>query len=362
MKWLMMLVMIVIIGVSCLLNGCSATENRKDADEEAQAKKYALVDLHLHLDGSLSVATVRELADMQKIEIPEDDQELLDMLQVDADCRDLNEYLEKFDITVSLLQTKEALSTAVYNLEEELRAQALLYAEIRFAPQLHTEQGLSQAEIVEAAIAGMNRSEFRSNLILCCMRGDDNREQNLETVRIAKKYLGKGVCAVDIAGAEALYPTENFEDVFQLAKELGVPYTIHAGEADGAQSVYKALEFGTKRVGHGVRSVEDDMLIKRLADEGITLELCPTSNMNTNIFESMEEYPIRKLLDAGVRVTINTDNMTVSGTTLQSEFRKMIDTFALTDEELKQLAKNSVNASFADQDTKKLILDELKTR
>lgn len=324
-----------------------------------QAKDYALVDLHLHLDGSLSVDSVKELARMQAIEIPERDEELLAMLQVDADCKDLNKYLEKFDRTVALLQTKEALSTAVYNLKEELKEQGLLYAEIRFAPQLHTQKGLSQTEIVEAAVEGMNRSDFSSNLILCCMRGDDNHEQNLETVCVAKEYLGKGVCALDIAGAEALYPTKDFEDVFKLASELGVPYTIHAGEADGPQSVYKALEFGAKRIGHGVRSVEDEQLVQQLAEEGVDLELCPTSNLNTNIFDSLEEYPIRKYMEAGVKITINTDNMTVSGTNLETEFQKLIDTFSLKEGELKLLVKNAVEASFADEETKNQIYKEL---
>ena len=160
----------------CLMTGCGRTS------DIVRAKEYALIDLHLHLDGSMSLASVRELAEMQAITLPESDEELQLLLQVDEDCKDLNEYLEKFDLTVSLLQTEEAISIAVYNLERELKELGLLYAEIRFAPQLHTENGLTQAEIVEAAIEGMNRCDFRSNLILCCMRGNTNHEQNLETV------------------------------------------------------------------------------------------------------------------------------------------------------------------------------------
>ena len=163
-------------------------------------KRY--IDLHLHLDGSLSLASVKQLAAMQNIPLPQTDAEILHLLQVSPDCRDLNEYLEKFAFPCSLLQTEEGLSTAVYNLCEELHAQGLLYAEIRFAPQLHTEKGLTQAEITAAAIAGMQKSSFHANLILCCMRGNDNHAENLETIRTAKAYLGKGVCAADLAGAE----------------------------------------------------------------------------------------------------------------------------------------------------------------
>ena len=321
-------------------------------------KTPGLIDLHL--DGSLSVKSVKELAALQNIEIPEKEEELLKLLRVNDDCKDLTEYLEKFAFPGKLLQTKEGLALSVYNLQEELKEQGLIHAEIRFAPQLHTLEGLSQREVIEAAIDGLDRSDFSAELILCCMRGNDNHEANLETVKLAKDYLGKGVCAVDIAGAEALFPTENFGDLFALARELEIPYTIHAGEADGPKSVWKALEYGTKRLGHGVRSLEDPALIEKIASEGITLELCPTSNLHTCMFPCIEEYPLRKLMEAGVRVTINTDNMTVSNVTLGSEFRKLIAAFDLTDEEIKDIARNSVRASFASEETKKILLEKIE--
>ena len=323
-------------------------------------KTPGLIDLHLHLDGSLSVKTVKELAALQNIEIPEDEAELLKLLRINDDCKDLTEYLEKFAFPGKLLQTKEAIAISVYNLQEELKEQGLIHAEIRFAPQLHTLQGLSQREVIEAAIDGLNRSDFSAELILCCMRGNDNHEANLETVKLAKDYIGKGACCIDIAGAEALFPTENFEDLFALARELEIPYTIHAGEADGPKSVYKALEYGTKRLGHGVRSLEDPALIEKIVAEGITLELCPTSNLHTCMFPTMEEYPLRKLMEAGVKVTINTDNMTVSNITLAKEFGKLIAAFNLTDEEIKGFAKNSVNACFASEETKKVLLEKIE--
>ena len=323
-------------------------------------KTPGLIDLHLHLDGSLSVKTVKELAALQNIEIPEDEAELLKLLRINDDCKDLTEYLEKFAFPGKLLQTKEAIAISVYNLQEELKEQGLIHAEIRFAPQLHTLQGLSQREVIEAAIDGLNRSDFSAELILCCMRGNDNHEANLETVKLAKDYIGKGACCIDIAGAEALFPTENFEDLFALARELEIPFTIHAGEADGPKSVYKALEYGTKRLGHGVRSLEDPALIEKIVAEGITLELCPTSNLHTCMFPTMEEYPLRKLMEAGVKVTINTDNMTVSNINLAKEFGKLIAAFDLTDEEIKGFAKNSVAACFASEETKKVLLEKIE--
>lgn len=324
------------------------------------ASNYALIDLHLHLDGSLSIKSVEELAALQNISIPSDIAELTNRLQVSDDCRDLNEYLEKFAFPLTLLQTKEGIETAVYNLEKELKDEGLLYAEIRFAPQLHMQKGLTQTEVVEAAIAGMKRCNFHANLILCCMRGDQNHEENMESIRVASKFLGNGVCAVDLAGAEALFPTAAFKDLFELATELGVPFTIHAGEADGPKSVYKALEYGTKRIGHGVRSIEDPELMKILAQKGIPLELCPTSNLNTSMFDSLKDYPLRQLMNVGIKVTINTDNTTVSGTSLNREFQNLIDMFALTEEELQILVRNAVNATFADKATKSWLNQEIK--
>lgn len=337
-----------------MFSGCSSDEKETDPCD------YAIIDIHLHLDGSLSVKSVRELAELQGIQIPEDDGELLDLIAVDADCRDLNEYLEKFDFPVSLLQTREAISLSVYNLEKELQELGVLYAEIRFAPQKHTLNGLTQAEVVEAAIEGMNRCDMKSNLILCCMRGDDNREQNEETVRVAKEYLGKGVAAIDIAGAEALFPTEDFADIFELAAQEQIPYTIHAGEAGGPLSVSCAVDFGAARIGHGVRSAEDEALVKRLGDENITLEICPTSNLNTAIYYEYEDVPMLALMEAGVKVTINSDNMTVSNTNVKKEYQKVADAFGLTEEQLRSLAQNAIDASFADSETKSWLTSELE--
>ncbi len=323
--------------------------------------KNGLIDLHLHLDGSLSVDSVKELAAMQNIEIPEGE-ELLKRLRVNEDCRDLNEYLEKFDFPLRLLQTKEGIAKAVENLCTELKEAGLIYAEIRFAPQLHTKEGLSQAAVVEAACIGRARSKFPSQLILCCMRGSDNSAENIETVRLAKEFLGKGVCAVDLAGAEALFPTENFAYIFHMASDLEIPYTIHAGEAAGPESVKKALELGAWRIGHGVRSIEDEELMKKLAQEKVPLELCPTSNLQTCIFSSIEEYPLRKFMEMGIPVTVNTDNMTVSGVDLEHEMNLLIETFKPTQKAIKILAQNAAKCAFLSDMDKMGLLMEIEKR
>lgn len=311
-----------------------------------------LVDLHLHLDGSLSLNSVKELMQIQEIKNCYSDSELLEKLQVSEGCSDLNEYLEKFDFPISLLQTKAALETASYNLLEELKAQGLIYTEIRFAPQFHTKNGLSQEQVVKAVIDGMRKSEFNSNLILCCMRGENNHDANIETVSVAKKFLKKGVAAIDLAGAEGLFPTSDYKDVFELAAKMGIPFTIHAGEADDFTSVETAVEFGAVRIGHGVRSVESEDLLKKLSAKGIALELCPTSNLNTNIYKDISEYPIRKLMDAGITVTINTDNMRVSNTNIKKELQILADAFNFDENDIRKFEADAIKCSFADSELK----------
>ena len=311
-----------------------------------------MIDLHLHLDGSLSPAIVRRLAELQQIAIPTEDREVKTLLSVSEGCRDLNEYLKKFTFPCSLLQTEEAIYEAFYLLAEELHAQGLIYAEIRFAPQKHCEKGLTQEQVVCAAIEGLRRSELKTGLIVCCMRGDDTRAANRETVRLAEKYCGRGVAALDLAGAEALFPTADYEDLFALIREKHIPYTIHAGEAADPESVRAALRFSAKRIGHGVRAAEDEALVRELAERGVTLEMCPTSNLNTAIVPKLADWPIRKLMDAGVKVTINTDNMSVSATNIKAEYQKVADTFGFSSEAVRQLLLNAAEASFAAESVK----------
>lgn len=318
-----------------------------------------LIDLHLHLDGSLSVASVRKLAAMQGIELPKDDGEILKQLQVDDNCRSLEEYLQKFSYALSFLQTADAVEESVYTLLEELRELGLVYTEIRFAPQFHKEKGLTQREVVQAAIRGRDRASLRSNLILCCMRGADTHEENLETVAVAGEYLYQGVCGVDLAGDEAHFPAELYKEEFRLAKELQIPITIHAGEADGPGSIWQALELGADRIGHGVRAIEDNRLLAELAERKVALELCPTSNLDTHVYEKIEDYPIRRLLDAGVCVTINSDDMAVSGTNVKKELNLMRRVFDLSEKEVLEIKKNAVQSSFADEEIKTYILEEL---
>lgn len=252
-----------------------------------------------------------------------------------------------------VLQTEAALERVAFELVEDMALEGLTYAEIRFAPQLSCEKGLSQEQVTEAVMAGVRRGmlsypRIKIGLILCCMRGagKDNLEKNEKTVDLAARYLGDVVCAVDLAGAEGLYDTALFESLFCRAAKAGVPYTIHSGEADGPGSVRSALAFGAKRIGHGVASARDLKLMEELAESGVALEVCVTSNVQSKAVPSLAEHPIRQLFDAGVRVTVNTDNRTVSGTTLVKEIELVKTAFGFTDEEIGKMETYAQEARF----------------
>ncbi len=187
------------------------------------------------------------------------------------------------------MQTPEGLSEAVRLVAENIRSQGVVYAEIRFAPQKHMDRGMTQEDAVLAALEGIKRTDLKVNLILCCMRGEGNEDLNEETLRLTKKYLVKdgGVTGMDLAGAEALFPTANYRSLFEAAAAAGIPFTIHAGEADGAESVRLAIEYGTSRIGHGVRTKEDPAVVQLVKEKGIFLEMCPTSSHQTHAVEDM---------------------------------------------------------------------------
>lgn len=316
------------------------------------------IDLHLHLDGSVPVATVKKL--MQEHGMPQlTDQEL----SVDNSCSSLEEFLEKFALPNQLMQTKHDLETIVFDLLTELKSQGLVYAEIRFAPQLHTKKGLTQKEVIASAIGGIKKfyqrqkedkdhPELHAGLILCLMRFAHNNIENMETVELAKEFLGKGVVGLDLAGAEGPIPNINYQKFFQRAQDLDVPYTIHAGEAAGPDSICQALEMGAKRIGHGIRCTEDPALTQYLIDHQIILECCATSNMNTKAFDQIDSYPIKKLLHMGMKVTLNSDDMTVSNTNLPHEYQLLEEKTALTPEEETTLYLNAVDAAFTTPDEK----------
>mgnify|MGYP005806537061 CR=1 FL=1 len=318
-------------------------------------KNIPKVELHLHLDGSVRLDTASKLTG-KSIE------EVRSLMIAKEKCHDLNEYLTKFNLANEIMQSQENLIRIAKELVEDLKNDNVIYAEVRFAPLLHTKKGLTGEKVIEAVLLGLKDEDLKVNLILCMMR-QFNFEDNLKTIELASKYLDKGVVAIDLAGAEALYPTASFEKLFQIAKDKNIPFTIHAGEADGKDSILSAINFKTKRIGHGVRCIEDNETLNIIKKNNITLEVCPTSNIQTGIFENYYDHPIKKLYDMNVLVTINVDNMTVSNIDLTQEYEKLVKIFNLNIEDLKKINLNAIDAAFLTDKEKqfyKIIINNYK--
>ena len=289
------------------------------------------VELHVHLDGSVRYETLKEFKNITKEDV------------MCSNCKNLEEYLTRFDLPIEIMQSKEVLTRVAKELVEDLKKDNVIYAEVRFAPILHTKN-LSLEEVVESVLEGLRNKDLKVNLILCMMRNSSFIE-NKKIIDLTFKYLNKGVVAIDLAGDEKKHKTSSFKNLFDIINDLKIPFTIHAGEADGIDSILSAINFNTKRIGHGVRCIEDDKVINLIKEKNITLEICPTSNVDTNICE-YKNHPIKRLFDKGVLVTINTDNRTVSNITLTLEYEKLSKCFGFKIEDFKKMNINAINSSF----------------
>lgn len=312
--------------------------------------------LHLHLDGAIDIDDAFKWVKEDGIKISKKD--LLRELQVDEECHNLNDYLKKFDLPCKLLQTCERLEITSYHLFQKLAKLNVVYAEVRFAPLKHLEKGLTLDDVVISVINGFNKANVESGImggiILSLMRGEEY-EKNKKVVDVAKKYLGKGVVGIDLAGAEALYPTKDYVKLFSYAKTLEIPFTIHAGEAAGVESIKAALDIGAKRIGHGVKVIDDEALMERVIKENILLEVCVTSNYQTEAIK--RRHPIEKLYRKGVKISINTDNDTVSGIDINREYARILQETKMDIEDLIKCNTNSIPFIFADDKTKNKLLN-----
>lgn len=329
-----------------------------------QLKALPKVELHLHLDGSVKPETLLELAEKEGIELPTRDlNQLKDLLMVTTQCNSLQEYLEKFKYPKMVMQRYDYLERIAYELSEQLAAENVRYVEVRFAPQFHTEQGLRLEQVVEAVLAGLKRGEvdfnLQTNLILCGMR-HQTVEQNLEVVDLAARYQGQGVVGIDLAGDEQNYPVELHQQIFQQAKKLGLHITIHAGEAAGAGSVAKALQLGAERIGHGVRINENPELVDWIRIHQIPLEVCPLSNYQTKVVLEIRNHPVKEYFNQGIKVTINTDNRTVSNTSLTKEYQTIMEEEDFTLVQIKEMIINGAEAAFLPEAEKNQLIGDLK--
>ena len=299
------------------------------------------VELHLHLDGSIRPSTISEILNINL-------EEAKKLSTIETKCASLKEYLTKFDIPLKIMQTKENLERVAFELAQDLQKDDVIYAEIRFAPNKHLKSGLTLDEVVTAILKGLSQVPIKTNLILCMMRGD-SYEQNLKVIKLAKKYLNHGVVAIDLAGSEASYPVNLYQELFEIAQKENIPFTIHAGEADEPLSVINAINLGVKRIGHGVRAIESEKALKLIKEKNITLEVCPKSNLDTNMYEKLSNHPIKKLYDMGLLVTINTDNRTVSNTNLTKSYQDLQEVFSFTKQDFLKMNENALQSAFLNQ-------------
>lgn len=320
-------------------------------------KRLPKIELHLHLDCSLSYQVV------QKLNPAISKQEYEHTFKAGGHCHSLLDYLERAVRGVELMQDAGALEAVTLDLFHQLKADGVVYAEIRFAPYLHLLEGLKPEEVVEvvdhAVRKGSEKTGIEAGLILCTLR-HFSEAQSLHTVQLVEAFKGREVVGFDIAADEAGYPIDQHISAFRFAREHGLHVTAHAGEACGPPSVWETLaNFYPSRIGHGVRSIEDPQLIEHLKKEGIHLEVCPTSNLQTGIYENMAEHPADKLYKAGISMSINTDGRTISNVSLDDEYRKLSRNFGWTQQELLRCNLFALEAAFTSEKKKKKIKEQL---
>ncbi len=308
------------------------------------------LDLHCHLDGSLSQSFFERVLG-RKVELTE--------LQVEPDCRNLAEYLAKFALPFEGIQSAENLRLAGYDFMRSAKEDALDYVEVRFAPVSSCMEGLDVRTVIESVLAGIRRGEeefgVACGVIVCAMR-NHSEEQNRDMLRTAREFLGEGVCAADLAGDEASYPMRQFRELFREVKRMGMPFTLHAGECGNAENIVEAVECGASRIGHGVAMSGRADVKKLCRDRHIGIEMCPTSNIQTRAVSDFASYPMREFLGDGLLVTVNTDNRTISGTTLEQEIQTIREHCGMTDEDVARMMRNAVETSFAPDELKQRLL------
>jgi adenosine deaminase len=308
-------------------------------------------DLHCHLDGSLRVETILDLAQQQRVKLPADTPEgLSQAVHQGQICASLEDYLTAFDITLSVLQTEDALYRSAYELAIDCARENVRYLEVRYAPVLHTRRGLKPTAIVDAVLEGLRAAKrevgIKSHVIICGIRNIDPAT-SLRLAELAVAYKNRGVVGYDLAGAEEGYPSKDHQAAFQLILNNNVNVTIHAGEAYGPESIAQAVHYcGAHRIGHGVRLRENGDLLNYVNDHRIPLEMCPSSNVQTRSVADMKSHPLKFYFDFGLRVTINTDNRLITDTTVTQELMIAHRELGFTLEDLVTLLVQGFKSAF----------------
>ena len=324
-------------------------------------------DLHVHLDGSVRVKTIRDAANKLGVRLPTQDlKELARYVQAPPDCRSLSDFLKAFDFFYPVLKDPEVLERISYELCEDASKENIRYMEVRFAPILQAREDFPMEEVVKSVLKGLRRGQedfkIKTLLLLCCYRSEPPAT-SVETVYLALKYREDGVAGIDLAGDEAHFPVGERREAFLFAKKNNLPATVHAGEAGGAKNIRFALEvLGAKRIGHGVRLKEDPDLLERVKRNKVPLEMCLTSNVQTQVVKEYDLHPFREYYDLGIPVTINTDDRGVSNVTLTSEIIKAIEYYQLSLEDIKRIILNGIEYAFTTEKEKGDLKREFEKR
>ena len=314
-------------------------------------KKIPKIELHLHLDCSLSYKVV------SKIDSTINFDEYKSSFQASSSCSSLKDYISCADRAIALMQTKENLELIVEDLFEQLYDDNVIYVEIRFAPLLHCEKGLEAKELVEIVSKSSSiqskKYKIKYGLILCTLR-HYSEEESLQTVKLVNQFSENGVVGFDIAADEAGHPIDNHIKAFNYAKNNNLNITAHAGEAKGPESIWETInELHVKRIGHGVRCIEDKNLVNFLSENNYHLEICVTSNIKTNTFESYNDHPLNQIFDSSISLSINTDGRAISNIDLSKEYEILINKFNWTIEQILKCNLNAIDHSFSSEQTKK---------
>jgi adenosine deaminase len=317
-------------------------------------------ELHVHLDGSLRPATMAELGQDRGAALPSYESRSLAEHMLVSDAHSLEEYLERFVLTLSVMQDAEALERIAFELAEDHAREHVRYLEVRFCPALCTAGGLTTDEVMDHVLAGLSRAEkahrIKTRVIVCALRTLDP-SVSVEMAELAAAYRDRGVVAFDLAGAEAGSPAREHLEAFRLAEAAGLPLTIHAGEGFGAPSIKQAVhDAHATRIGHGTRLWEDVELETQVRERGIPLEVCLTSNVQTGVAASYAMHPVRRYFDEGIPVALCTDNRLMSGVTLTKEYEHARDHLGFTWKELKTVARTGFEVAYLPEEEKREML------
>ncbi|MBC8198204.1 MAG: adenosine deaminase [Candidatus Marinimicrobia bacterium] len=327
-------------------------------------KRLPKAELHCHLDGSLRVETIIDLAQKDKIELPSFNLEnLKKQLSIGENIGTLEEYISRFDITLSVMQTPESVERTAYELAEDCHNEGIRYLEVRYSPILHISAGMTMSESVDNVKIGLKKAQsdfgIKSGIIICGIR-HISPEVSLKLADLAVQYKNKGVVGFDLAGAEENFPAKHHREAFELILKNNINTTLHAGEAYGPDSIHQAIHScGAHRIGHGTRLKENSDLLKYVNDHRIPLEICLNSNIHTKSISSLKQHPFPEYLKSHLRVTINTDNRLISNTTLADEYMTAIKAYDLTLQDIRTIIINGFKSSFIPHQKRRIVIKNI---